>query len=159
GCIATGPGTFSYVFANWQEVLAMVYGGQNHAGAMPAPRIPDATFTLNPVAASKRDPRRVNCAGCIRPTLLHNRAAPLGSNGNPLVCRTQTCLRLKHAFRLSDDERVTALFLALIKLPLIAPPTTRSVANMPAVDASATSNPFCNAGERQMNQGDSDYLD
>ena len=144
----TGTGT--YTFASWRDVLAMVYGGQNHSAAP----------QLN--ADKTRNPARINCLGPVRQTLVNAWGTIFSDTGAPRTCRTGTCARLKHAFRLGDQSDTTDTFVRLVGLVPIPPYTTTSSPNpfaFPTKDGFATVNPFCNAGSATMNKGDSDYLD
>jgi hypothetical protein len=144
GC--TTPGT--YVLADWKDVLALVYGGQNH------------TTAAQLLASGARNPARINCAGAVRQALVNSWAAIFSDlASDPQVCREDSCLKLKHAFRRGDLSGTTDTFVGLVGLPAI-PAFSSTFANfVPTKDAVATANPFCNAGEGVMNKGDSDYLD
>ena len=149
GGVVSGPGT--YTFADWKDVLAVVYGGQNH--------IPNAT-TAQLTAGKTRNPARINCAGALRQTVLNNWGNIFTSDGVQPDCRTSTCVRLKHAFRRDDVSGTSDTFTSLVGLFTIPAYSKTNAANFPTVDlSSATANPFCNAGEALMNKGDSDYLD
>lgn len=150
GCAATDgcdtPGT--YVFSSWKDVLAMVYGGQNHTTA---PQLQ---------SNGARNPARINCAGPVRQALVNNWTAMFRDIGTEAQsCRADSCLKLKHAFRRGDLSGTTDTFVGLVGLPAIPPFTTTFANLVPTKDALATANPFCNAGEGVMNKGDSDYLD
>jgi hypothetical protein len=149
GCTAadgcTTPGT--YVFTDWRDVLAMIYGGQNHTAA---------AQLIN----RARNPARINCASSVRQALVNNWAAIFADSGvDPQACRSDSCLKLKHAFRRGDLSGTTDTFVSLVGLPAVAPYTTTFANFVPTKDGTATANPFCNAGEALMNKGDSDYLD
>jgi hypothetical protein len=150
GCTAadgcTTPGV--YVLNDWKDVMALVYGGQNHTTA---PQL---------LAGGARNPARINCASPVRQALVNDwNSVFTDSILDPQPCRATSCLRLKHAFRRGDLSGTTDTFVTLVGLPAIAPYTTTTVANLPTVDANATANAFCNAGTNIMNKGDSDYLD
>ena len=144
--VVAGPGT--YTFTGWKDVLAMIYAGQNHSTA--------AQLT----ATKTRNPARINCASPVRVALANSWGTIFSDNGAPLTCRTQTCNKLKHAFRRDDVSGTTDTFVGLTGLVAIPAFTTTSASNFPTKNpATATANPFCNAGEAIMNKGDSDYLD
>jgi ABC-type phosphate transport system substrate-binding protein len=144
GCDASG----NYLFADWKDVMAVLYGGQNH------------TTATQLLATGLRNPARINCASTVRQALVNNWTAVFrDSLLDPQPCRATDCLRLKHAFRRGDQSGTTDTFVTLVGLLAIPPYTTASASNLPVVDASATPNPFCNAGEAKMNKGDADYLD
>ena len=150
GCAAadgcTVPGT--YTFTSWKDVLAMIYGGQNHTTAA----------QLN--ANGTRNPARINCAGAVRQALVNNWSQIFSDNAtDPQSCRSSNCLRLKHAFRRGDLSGTTDTFVGLVGLVAIPPFTTTFANQLPTKDSAATANPFCNAGAAVMNKGDSDYLD
>jgi hypothetical protein len=147
GCTAadgcTTPGV--YAFNDWKDVLAMVYGGQNHTSA---PQL----------IAGARNPARIDCASPTRQALVNNWAAVFtDSLLDPQPCRATSCLRLKHAFRRDDLSGTTDTFVTLVGLVPIAPFTT--IAPGTGRDPSATANPFCNAGAALLSKGDADYLD
>ena len=149
GCTAADgcatPGT--YVFTDWRDVLAMVYGGQNHTAA---PQLINRA----------RNPARINCASPVRQALVNSWTSLFrDSSADPQSCRADSCVRLKHAFRRGDLSGTTDTFVELVGLTKIAPYTTTFNLFVPTKDANATANPFCNAGEALMNKGDSDYLD
>lgn len=147
GC--STPGT--YVFNDWADVLAMVYGGQNHVPNSIAPQL---------LMGGARNPARINCAGPVRQALVNNWAAIFSDAiADPQSCRTDSCLKLKHAFRRGDQSGTTDTFVTLAGMIPIPPFTTTTANLVPSKDSFATANPFCNAGEAVMNKGDSDYLD
>lgn len=144
GC--TTPGT--YTFTNWKDVLALIYGGQNHTTA---PQL---------LTGNVRNPARINCAGIVRQALVNNWNQIFADQGDAAhSCRSYQCLKLKHAFRRGDLSGTTDTFLSLVGLVPIPPYTTTFANNLPTKDSAAAVNPFCNAGEAVMNKGDSDYLD
>jgi hypothetical protein len=146
--VVSGPGT--YTFTSWKDVLAVVYAGQNHSTA--AQLLADKT----------RNPARIDCAGPVRQTLVNSWGTIFSdTTATPSVtCRTGTCNRLKHAFRRDDLSGTTDTFVGLVGLVAIPAFTTTSASNFPTKNpATATVNPFCNAGSGTMNKGDSDYLD
>jgi len=144
GCTTAG----TYTFTSWKDVLAMIYGGQNHTTAA----------QLN--ANGTRNPARINCAGAVRQALVNNWSQIFSDNGaEPQSCRSSNCGRLKHAFRRGDLSGTTDTFVGLVGLVPIPPFTTAFAGQLPTKDSAATANPFCNAGEAVMNKGDSDYLD
>jgi hypothetical protein len=150
GCTATDgctvPGT--YIFTDWRDVLAVIYGGQNHTAA---PQL---------LAGGARNPARINCASALRQALVNNWAAIFSdSSADPQGCRADGCVKLKHAFRRGDLSGTSDTFVSLVGLPAIPPFTTTTANFVPSKDAAATANPFCNAGEAVMNKGDADYLD
>jgi ABC-type phosphate transport system substrate-binding protein len=141
GCATAGQ----YAFTDWKDVLAMVYGGQNHT-------------TAAQLIGGARNPARINCAGAVRQALVNNWAAVFtDSILDPQPCRATSCLRLKHAFRRGDQSGTTDTFVSLVGLVPIPPFTT--VAPGVGRDPNATANPFCNAGTNLMSKGDADYLD
>jgi len=149
GCTAADgcntPGT--YLFTDWKDVMAMVYGGQNHTTAVQ-------------LINGARNPARINCASPVRQALVNNwNAVFRDSILDPQPCRATDCLRLKHAFRRGDQSGTTDTFVTLVGLVAIPPYTTTTANNLPIPDANATANPFCNAGDNKMNKGDADYLD
>jgi len=155
GCVAAGAGAWTYTFNSWKEVLAMIYGGQNNIIAQ-AQLLPAATFPKT------RNPARINCASTVRKRLADSWGTIFeGAAGNcgkgPVA---GNCTKLKHAFRRGDLSGTTDTFVTLTGMVAIPAFTTTSAANFPTVNpASATANPFCNAGVKAMNKGDSDYLD
>lgn len=155
GCVAadgcTTPGT--YVFTDWKDVMAVLYGGQNHTAA---------AQLIN----RARNPARIDCASAVRQALVNTWALIFNDSLlDPQPCRASTCLRLKHAFRRGDLSGTTDTFVSLVGLVPIPPFTTTTTGltptanNLPIPDGSATANPFCNAGTALMSKGDSDYLD
>jgi hypothetical protein len=183
GCSPAG----SYTFADWRDVLAMVYGGLNHNTAIApifaadsgtceyvAPNI-EATgdgpcqstgqvcFPSNRCGVAglvgHRNPARVNCISPVRQALVDSWGTLFSDTNVGQRCRSGGCTTLHRAFRLDDLSGTTDIFASLIGLPPV-PPFTRAVANnSPMPDRAATANPFCNAGSRVMNKGDADYLD
>lgn len=144
--VTTGAGT--YTFTSWKDVLAVVYAGQNHST--------NAQLT----AAKTRNKDRINCAGDVRKNLVNSWGTIFSDDGNPITCRQGGCAKLKHAFRRGDLSGTTDTFVGLVGLVAIPAFTTTSANNFPTKNlATATANPFCNAGEMVMNKGDSDYLD
>ena len=160
GCDVAG----TYAFKDWKDVLALIYAGQNHTTAA-------ATITESPVAADPRynpataahkvrNPARVDCSSAARVALANSWGTMFSDNGGPNSCRTAACIKLKHAFRRGDLSGTTDTFVGLVGLAIAVPGFTKTVnGQFPAIDSSATANPFCNAGEAPMNKGDSDYLD
>lgn len=147
GCTAadgcTTPGV--YALADWKDVLALVYGGQNHTSAAQ-------------LIAGARNPARIDCGSAVRQALVNSWATIFtDSVADPQPCRATSCLRLKHAFRRGDLSGTTDTFVTLVGLVPIAPYTT--LAPGTGRDPSATANPFCNAGTNLLSKGDSDYLD
>lgn len=147
GCVAadgcTTPGT--YTFTDWKDVLAMVYGGQNHT-------------TAAQLINNARNPARINCAGAVRQALVNNWAAIFTDSAlDPQPCRSTSCLRLKHAFRRADASGTTDTFVSLVGM--VAIPNYTTVNPGSGLSPDATANPFCNAGTNLMSKGDSDYLD
>jgi ABC-type phosphate transport system substrate-binding protein len=141
GCATPGV----YAFADWKDVLAMVYAGQNHTSA---PQL----------ISGARNPARIDCASPVRQALVNNWAAVFTDSAlDPQPCRAMDCLRLKHAFRRDDLSGTTDTFVTLVGLVPIAPFTT--LAPGTGTDPGATANPFCNAGSSLLSKGDSDYLD
>jgi len=161
-----------YHFADWRDVLAVVYGGQYHsdaAGGTPALTVNESPLAADPrycqtpapVAHKVRNPARVNCAGTVRQNLVNSWGklfADAGA-GAPGVCRSGNCVKLKHAFRRGDLSGTTDTFVGLVGLIAIPAQTNCANGNFPGISNAATANPFCNAGEAPMNKGDSDYLD
>jgi len=84
--------------------------------------------------------------------------------GGAQTCRTGTCTKLRHAFRMDDLSGTADVFVRLLGLQPI-PPFTKAYINnplassAPIADRAATFNPFCNSGPSPMNKGDADYLD
>ena len=177
GCTAadgcTTPGT--YVFTDWKDVLAMIYGGQNHVTtqgqllghcstttATICSQDTDCPTGQTCAARAARNPARINCASAVRQALLNNWGLIFNDSLlDPQPCRATGCVMLKHAFRRGDLSGTTDTFVTLAGLVAI-PPFTTTVAGIPTLavpDAFATANPFCNAGPGVMNKGDSDYLD
>ena len=155
GCVAadgcTTAGT--YTFTDWKDVMAVLYGGQNHTSA---PQL----------ISNARNPARIDCASPVRQALVNNWNSIFSdSTLDPQSCRADSCLRLKHAFRRGDQSGTTDTFVTLVGLVAIPPYTTTTSGltptsnNLPTPDSLATANPFCNAGTALMNKGDSDYLD
>jgi hypothetical protein len=145
GCDASG----NYTFTDWKDVLAVVYAGQNHTSAAQ-------------LISGARNPARINCGGAVRRTLVDNWGALFQNGTGAQSCRTGACTKLRHAFRRDDISGTTDTFVGLVGLVAIPPYTTAFDASpvfLPKPDAAATANPFCNAGEKKMNKGDSDYLD
>ena len=147
GCDASG----NYTFADWKDVLAMVYGGQNHNTAQ------------TQLSSGARNPARINCNSPVRRALVDNWGnlfrPGTGAGGS---CRTAACTKLRHAFRRDDLSGTTDTFVGLVGMVSIPPYTTTwdgTPVFLPKPDSAATANPFCNAGEAKMNKGDSDYLD
>jgi len=190
GCSPDG----SYTFASWQEVLAMVYGGQNHTAANGSTTFAAAgvacTYSIvqpnnetggdaacpagqvcfpnnhcgDPAVVGHRNPARINCLNPVRQALVDNWGFLFTDQGGTAACRTGGCTKLRHAFRRDDLSGTTDTFVGLVGLPTIANPTkafiNSPVANStPIADRQAVANPFCNAGDRPLNKGDSDYLD
>ena len=144
GCDASA----NYTFTDWKDVLALVYGGQNHNTAQAA------------LVSGLHNAARVNCANPVRIALV-NSWTTLFSDVSPTnSCRGSACTRLKHAFRRDDLSGTTDTFVTLVGLHNIPNPTTGFIAGQgPIPDAASTANPFCNAGNAKMGKGDSDYLD
>jgi len=149
GCNAAG----SYVFTTWSDVLALLYAGQNHT----------TNAALLGTTSKTRNPARINCASPVRKALADNWGTLFNTNctatGDPL-----NCVKLKHAFRRGDLSGTTDTFVTLVGLAVAVPAYTTTFlpnpAGLPTVNpATATANPFCNAGPQPMNKGDSDYLD
>ncbi len=145
GCDASS----NYTFADWKDVLAMVYGGQNHnAGAL--------------LISGARNPVRINCNSIVRRALVDNWGSLFQTGTGPQSCRTGTCTKLRHAFRRDDLSGTTDTFVTLVGMAAIPGNTTAADGSptfLPKPDAAAAANPFCNAGDAKMNKGDSDYLD
>jgi hypothetical protein len=138
----------NYTFTSWKDVLKMVYGGENNGTA------------ARTLADKTRNHDKIDCAGNIRRTLVDSWGQIFTTSSvGTAACRTGTCTRLKHAFRRGDLSGTTDAFIALVGMQSIPPFTSTSAGNVPKVDSAATINPFCNAGEKIMNKGDSDYLD
>jgi len=143
GCTVAG----TYTFTSWKDVLAIIYGGQNHT-------------TAAQLINGARNPARINCASNVRQALVNDWASIFTDVGtDPQACRASSCLKLKHAFRRGDLSGTTDTFVGLVGLVPVPPYTTTFATFVPTKDANATANPFCNAGEALMNKGDSDYLD
>jgi ABC-type phosphate transport system substrate-binding protein len=148
GCDASG----NYTFADWKDVLAMVYGGQNHKTDAEAPKL----------IAGARNPQRIDCNSPVRRALVDNWGNLFSTGTGAASCRTGSCTKLRHAFRRDDISGTTDTFVTLVGMVAIPNYTTAfdpSPTFLPKADAAATANPFCNAGEAKMNKGDSDYLD
>ncbi len=203
GCTTAGQ----YSFADWRDVLAIIYGGLNHNSGpviLEADGTSDCDYQLPPLENSndqgqcatsttgqvcypaapqdaihhtgrcgvralvgRRNPGRANCLSPVRQALVDRYGEIFSDAAGAPSCRTGTCTKLKHAFRLDDQSGTSDTFAALIGLPPIAPYTRAYVSapggaignGTPIPDRFATANPFCNAGERPMNRGDADYLD
>ena len=101
GCDASG----NYVFADWKDVLAVVYAGQNHTSAR----------ALLGTTSKTRNPARINCASPVRKALADNWGTLFNTNcaatGDPL-----NCVKLKHAFRRGDLSGTTDTFVTLVGL-------------------------------------------
>ena len=171
GCSPDGTYTFDSGTAStaddWKDVLAQIYGGQNHTTA--AQLITDAAETNADGTAictggrtCKRNPDRINCANPIRGVLLSNYQSIIRTP--TCTVGTPECVKLRHAFRRDDLSGTTDAFQALVGLVSIAPFTTlRSTvgaANAPEIaDTAAVASPFCNAGTAALNKGFTDGLD
>jgi hypothetical protein len=177
GCDASG----NYVFTDWKDVLAMVYGGQNHTSAtqlLPggATCTSDATCTVPGevcvgapsgrcgVLADrfKRNPNRIDCNGIVRKTLVNSWGSLFQDVAGGAACRTGSCTKLKHAFRRDDISGTTDTFVTLVGLPAIPAFTSAfdgSPTFAPKPDSTARPSPFCNGGSALQNKGDSDYQD
>lgn len=182
GCATAGQ----YTFSTWKDVLALIYGGQNHnsggavntAGGVActyAPPPNEATgdapcapagqvcFPNNkcgdPALVGKRVATRINCLNPVRQALVDSYGQIFQDVPPTQSCRTGTCTKLRHAFRRDDLSGTTDTFVSLVGLTTIANPTKAFANNSPMPDRAAVANPFCNAGEKPMNKGDSDYLD
>jgi hypothetical protein len=146
GCDANSD----YTFTDWRDVLAMIYGGQNH------------NTSQAQLISGARNPQRVNCRNPVRRALVDAWGNLFSTGTGGQACRSQSCSKLRHAFRLDDDSPAAEDFVGLIGMVSVPPFTTAfdpSPTFLPKPDASATANPFCNAGEAKMNKGDADYLD
>jgi len=185
GCTTAGQ----YTFSSWKDVLALIYGGQNHnTGATtnaaadgactyappPNEATADAACTAagfpgevcypnnkcgNPALVGRRNPARLNCLNPVRQALVDSYGSIFQDVAPTQSCRTGTCTKLRHAFRRDDLSGTTDTFVSLVGLTTIANPTKAFANNSPAKDRAAVANPFCNAGPQPMNKGDSDYLD
>jgi ABC-type phosphate transport system substrate-binding protein len=149
GCNADG----SYTFRDWKDVLALLYGGQNKTTAA----------ALLGTASKTRNPLRINCASQVRKALADNWGALFDTDCAAGASATN-CRKLKHAFRRGDLSGTTDTFVTLAALAVAVPAFTTTFlplpTGIPTVNpATATANPFCNAGASAMNKGDSDYLD
>ncbi len=154
GCTATDgcDASSNYTFTDWKDVLSMVYAGQNHKTDAAAPKL----------IANARNPERINCNSIVRRALVDSWGSLFSTGTGAQSCRTGTCTKLRHAFRRDDLSGTTDSFVSLVGLVSIPPYTTAFDASptfLPKPDASATANPFCNAGSALMNKGDADYLD
>lgn len=143
----------SYTFRDWKDVLALLYAGQNNS----------ANAALTAAFPKTRQINRINCASQVRKALADNWGDLFDTDCSkgPVV---GNCKKLKHAFRRGDLSGTTDTFVTLVGLAVAVPAyTTTFLPNpigIPTVNpASATANPFCNAGIAAMNKGDSDYLD
>jgi ABC-type phosphate transport system substrate-binding protein len=170
GCASPGVYTFdnntpSNAADDWKDVLAQIYGGQNHISGN-AQTVTDATeVNADGTAictggrACKRNPLRIDCANPVRGVLMSR----YGSIIDAPLCTGTGCTKLRHAFRRDDLSGTTDAFQALVGLVAIAPFTTlRSTAapNNPEIaDSAAVASPFCNAGTAALNKGFSDGLD
>src|SRR5262245_40725280 len=180
GCDASS----NYTFSDWKDVLAMVYGGQNHnkqcGGDTGTPSTNGNLCTTNsqcgtggtcaaippiqPAGAASpnaRDPRKVNCNSSVRRTLVDNWGSLFSNGTGAGACRSGQGTNRRHAFRRDDPSGTTDTFVTLIGMAAIPPYTTTFDATLllPRPDSKATANAFCNAGDALMNKGDSDYLD
>lgn len=173
GCTGAAPANGKYIFTDWRDVLAVTYGGQYHSDASgsttaaltinESPLAADPRYCQNPAPAAHkvRNPARISCAGTVRQNLVNNwgRLYADAGAGAPGVCRSPSCVRLKHAFRRGDLSGTTDTFVGLVGLIAIPAFTNCVNGNFAGISNAATANPFCNAGEAPMNKGDSDYLD
>ena len=138
---------------DWKDVLAQIYGGQNHTSA--AALIADATeanadgtLVCTAAATCKRNPARIDCANPVRGVLLASYSSiirtptcvlpspaisctstancPLGQTCNTTtgLCQPQDCVKVKHAFRRDDLSGTTDAFQALVGLNALPPFTT-----------------------------------
>jgi len=180
GCDASS----NYTFADWKDVLAMVYGGQNHnkqcGGDTNVPSTNGTLCTTNSqcgvgtcaaipaiqpatgASPNARDPRKVNCNSSVRRTLVDNWGSLFSNGTGAGACRSGQCTKLRHAFRRDDISGTTDTFVTLVGMAAIPPYTTAfdpTPTFLPKPDTKATANAFCNAGDGLMNKGDSDYLD
>lgn len=185
GCATAGQ----YTFSSWKDVLAMIYGGQNHTTnaqtfaaadgactyvAPPNEATADAACATagfpgevcypnnkcgNPATTNHRNPARINCLNPVRVALVNTYGNIFQDVAPTASCRTGACTSLRHAFRRDDLSGTTDTFDSLVGLLTIANPTKFTTGNLPEPDRVALANPFCNAGERPLNKGDSDYAD
>ena len=111
------PGSQTYTFGNWMEVLAMLYGGQNNVVG-PMPLQPDG----------RRNPARINCASRIRKLLADQYGTLFPAAGLGGACGfgvSGGCRKLKHAFRLADGP-TTAAFVRLVGMIAVPRPSPSS---------------------------------
>ncbi len=183
GCATAGQ----YTFSSWKDVLALIYGGQNHnaGGAVNTAADGACTYVVppneatadaacaafpgevcypnnkcgNPALVGRRVAARINCLNPVRQALVDSYGSIFQDVAPTNSCRTGTCTKLRHAFRRDDLSGTTDTFVSLVGLTTIANPTKASLNNSPMKDRQAVANPFCNAGPTPMNKGDSDYLD
>lgn len=168
GCSPDGTYTFdnntpTNAADDWKDVLAQIYGGQNHTGAAATINDPtevnaDGTAICTGTRTCKRNPARIDCTNPVRGVLMSS----YGSIIRSPLCTGTGCTKLRHAFRRDDLSGTTDAFQALVGLVAIAPFTTlRSTGtNNPEIaDSAAVANPFCNAGTAALNKGFSDGLD
>jgi hypothetical protein len=171
GCSPDGTYTFDNGTAStaddWKDVLAQIYGGQNHTTAAQMQGDDtevnaDGTAICVGRTNCKRNPARIDCTNPVRGVLLASYQSiirtPTCTTGSP------ECVKLKHAFRRDDLSGTTDAFQALVGLVAIAPfSTLRSTvggANAPEIaDTAAVTNPFCNGGTASLNKGFTDGLD
>jgi hypothetical protein len=176
GCLATdGCVGGTYTFNDWKDVLAMLYGGQNHTSAPQLlARCSVTTTTVCAVAADcpagetctntstgkPRNINRINCASPVRQALAANWGTLFETNCGKDPVNAQACIKLKHAFRRGDLSGTTDTFVTLVGMVAVPGASALAVNNFEAIQLStATANAFCNAGTRVMNKGHSDYLD
>jgi ABC-type phosphate transport system substrate-binding protein len=143
----------SYTFRDWKDVLALLYAGQNSS----------SNAALSATFPKTRQINKINCASQVRKALADN-WGDLFDTDCGKGATAGNCKKLKHAFRRGDLSGTTDTFVTLVGLAVAVPAyTTTFLPNpvgIPTVNpASATANPFCNAGAAPMNKGDSDYLD
>ncbi|MES1205400.1 MAG: hypothetical protein ABUS79_05635 [Pseudomonadota bacterium] len=126
-----------YTFADWKDVLAMLYAGQNHAAG-------------SLLVGGARNPARLNCRNPVRQYLADN----YGQVFTNRSCHGVGCVSLNHIFRRDDLSGTTDAFVAIVGLTAIP-----GFAPAFATGGGTVANPFCNAGTALMFKGDADYLD
>ena len=106
GCTANDgcDGSGNYTFTDWKDVLAMIYGGQNHNTAQAQ------------LISGARNPARINCNSPVRRTLADSWGSLFSAGAGAQTCRTGSCTKLRHAFRRDDLSGTTDTFVSLVGL-------------------------------------------
>ncbi len=181
GCDPTNNPPGTYTFADWRDVLVMLYGGQNHVTtqAQLLPNSGHCSVTTATVCSfnsdcpatetcvlegRRRNPARIDCTNPIRKALADSWGTlfetSCGRSFSPTDPSKQACIKLKHAFRRGDLSGTTDTFTTLVGMLPTQAATSVAVNNFEAIqDSTATASPFCNAGTKPRNKGHADYLD